>query len=156
MDTALVYLGVQEIGSNDGPDVAHFLASVGLNPGYAWCAAFVSFCFDAAGDLVLPSVRSARAQDFITRRSIDAKEVKRGRIKPTFGWLVVFKKGNSRMGHVAFVIWWNGRCGVTIEGNTSSGVYGNQRDGDGIWVRNRCIETASRFRITHFTPFQYQ
>ncbi len=155
LDTALTYIGIQEIGSNEGPEVSAFLASVGLNPGYAWCAAFVSFCFDAVEGIEMPVVRSARAQDFITSQSYTAKQVMHHRVDPTFGWLAVFKKGNGPFGHVVFVIYWYGRCGVTVEGNTSSGAFGNQRDGDGVWVRNRCIESGNPFRITHFTPFRY-
>ena len=103
-----------------------------------------------------PRTRSAVAQDFITRLSIDAKDVARYRVTPTFGWLVVFKNGNGPFGHVGFVIYWYGRCGVTIEGNTSSGAFGSQREGDGIFIRNRCIEDGNPFRITHFTPFRYE
>lgn len=43
-------LGVTEIplGSNKGPNVKAYLASVGLNEGYSWCAAFVYWCFQQA------------------------------------------------------------------------------------------------------------
>ncbi|KKL50352.1 hypothetical protein LCGC14_2306380, partial [marine sediment metagenome] len=123
LDTALVYLNMEEVGSNEGPEVSAFLASVGLNPGYAWCAAFASFCLDKAPGLTLPVVRSARAQDFITRRSLPAKQVKHHRVDPTFGWLIVWKRGNGPFGHVGLVIYWYGRCGITIEGNTSSGQF---------------------------------
>jgi len=151
LDTALVYLGAQEIGMNDGPEVAVFLASVGLSPGFAWCAAYVSFCLEAAR-VTLPVVRSARAQDFITHDSIEAQYAAHYRVNPAMGSLVVWKKGNGPFGHVGIVIYWYGRCGVTVEGNTSSGQFGNQRDGDGVWVRTRCIEAGNAFRITHFTP----
>lgn len=155
IDTAFSYLGTQEIGSNEGPEVSKFLKSVGLNPGYAWCAAYVSFCFDAADNTVLPKVRSARAQAFITNRSHDASDILRHKVRPKMGWVLVWKNGNGPYGHVGFVVSWHGRCGVTVEGNTSSGVYGSQREGDGIWLRVRCIEPANKFRITHFTETVY-
>lgn len=49
-DAAVAYvltlLGIHEIGGNNrGPDVERFLASVGLGPGFAWCAALVFYVF---------------------------------------------------------------------------------------------------------------
>lgn len=38
-------LGAAETSTNAGPQVNQYLASVGLNPGYAWCAAFVYWVF---------------------------------------------------------------------------------------------------------------
>lgn len=143
-----------EIGENDGPDVSRYLGSVGLPAGYAWCAAFMAWCLDAGGNTDLPAVRSARARDYITRRSVEARDVALGRVTPTFGWLVIFKRGNRGLGHIGLVIWWSGRCGITIEGNTSSGVYGSQADGDGVWIRQRCYEAGAHFSITHFTPYR--
>jgi hypothetical protein len=35
-------------GSNSGPMVDEYLRSVGLDPGFAWCAAFVYWCFEQA------------------------------------------------------------------------------------------------------------
>ena len=35
----------QPKGSNRGPMVDKYLASVGLQPGYAWCQAFVYWCY---------------------------------------------------------------------------------------------------------------
>jgi hypothetical protein len=36
------------IGSNRGPMVNEYLKAVGLNPGYAWCQAFVYWCYNEA------------------------------------------------------------------------------------------------------------
>lgn len=49
---ALTQLGVKEQppGSNSGPEVSGYLFAVGLNPGYAWCAAFVYWCFLKAAE----------------------------------------------------------------------------------------------------------
>ena len=43
-------IGVMEepVGSNKGPEVNEYLKSVGLGPGYYWCAAFVYWCFNEA------------------------------------------------------------------------------------------------------------
>ncbi len=50
---------------------------------------------------------------------------------------------------------WYGRCAWSIEGNTSSGTAGSQRDGDGVYRRLRCIEPGSYFRIVGFAPVSY-
>lgn len=43
-------VGVMEVppGSNKGPQVDAYLKSVGLDPGFYWCAAFVYWCFQQA------------------------------------------------------------------------------------------------------------
>jgi hypothetical protein len=38
----------QPKGSNSGPRVNQYLKAVGLNPGYAWCQAFVYWCYAEA------------------------------------------------------------------------------------------------------------
>src|SRR5690606_29450817 len=43
-------VGVREAtGNNDGPRVAEYLRYCGLDEGYEWCAAFVSWCHGRAG-----------------------------------------------------------------------------------------------------------
>lgn len=64
LSIASQYVGVKETARNSGPEIDLFLAAVGLRPGYAWCAAFVYFCFMRASaklGLVNPCPRSARA-----------------------------------------------------------------------------------------------
>jgi hypothetical protein len=39
-------------GSNRGEMVDEYLRSVGLSPGYAWCQAFVYWCFAEAAELM--------------------------------------------------------------------------------------------------------
>lgn len=59
-------VGVMEVpaGSNSGPRVNQYLASVGEPPGLAWCAAFVYWCFEEAASVVKipnPAIRTAGA-----------------------------------------------------------------------------------------------
>lgn len=154
-DTAWAYVGTTEVGTNCGPEVRAFLASTGLGCGYPWCAAFVSYALTRAGADV-PRVRSAATRRFILRESIDARRVLRGQHRPKAGTLVVWRKGNTPYGHIGIVMGWDRACGSTVEGNTSSGNRGHQRDGDGVWHRWRCIHPGSYFRITHFTPVEYR
>jgi hypothetical protein len=154
LEIALDQVGTTESGINGGAAVDRYLASVGLGTGYPYCAAFVSWAIDSA-DVCTPSVRSARAQAFITDRSINAKHVLRGSYEPSSGDILIFKKGNTIYGHVGFVIRWDEKHGHTVEANTSPGDTGRQRDGDGVWIRERSIQPLNYFRITHFTPVRY-
>lgn len=64
LSIAISYLGTKETGPNTGPDVDLFLASVGLNPGHPWCAAFLHYVFMVASarlGLVNPCPRTAGA-----------------------------------------------------------------------------------------------
>lgn len=46
---AQTQIGVHEQGGNNkGPEVDEYLRSVGLEPGNAWCAAFLFWCFSQA------------------------------------------------------------------------------------------------------------
>lgn len=154
VDTAQSYVGVTEQppGSNEGDAVEMFLASVDLGEGYAWCAAFVSYVLDAA-DAKRPAIRSAGATDFLdARRTIDATDALRGTESVPAGALSVHRRGNSWKGHIGIVRYWQRQCGGTIEGNTSPGEAGSQRDGQGVWPRRRCLTPGSYFRIVGFVP----
>tara|TARA_R110000868_G_scaffold176609_1_gene414471 strand:- start:8151 stop:8600 length:450 start_codon:yes stop_codon:yes gene_type:complete len=149
-------VGVQEFGNNEGPEIEMFLASVHLGKGNPYCAAYVSFCLaQATPGPYNPTVRSGLARKFKTRDAVKASLVLRGlEVKP--GWIVGWEKGNTVYGHLGIVIKWDGQCGETVEANTSSGTFGSQRDGDGVWIRKRCIEPGNYFRITWFTPVEYE
>ena len=157
LDTALAYVGTVERGGNNrGPRVERFLRSVGLGPGNPWCAAYVSYVLNAAGvraplDGRQRVIRSGLASRFITARSIRASEALRG-VKPVPpGAVVVWRRGNGPYGHAGFAVTWDGASGETVEGNTSSGRAGSQRDGDGVWRRERRITPGRYFRIVSFT-----
>lgn len=156
LETALSFEGVTELtGANDGPDIKRFLAAVGLNAGNPYCAAFISFCLDSAR-VDRPKVRSGLASHFITGNSTPAREVLRGTVEIFPGTILIWRKGNTIYGHAGFVISQEGPARfTTIEANTGAGAYGNQRDGDGVWRREREIQPGSYFRITDFTRVQY-
>lgn len=65
INVAVAELGVTEVGGNNrGPRVNQYLASVGLDPGYSWCASFVFWCFRQAAQqlgIVNPCPRTAGA-----------------------------------------------------------------------------------------------
>lgn len=160
VDTALTYFGPKELAKeNHGPDIKKFLASVGLDQGYPYCAAFVSYCLDAPADNVkYPRVRSALSTDFITGRSIDAKKVMRGQVTIPAGSIHIMPKGETGSGHTGFVLLdWSGRTGIVIDANTGTGLSGeSERDGQGVWIRQRQIYTTCYFCIKEFTLVNYE
>jgi len=157
--TAHSQIGVQELGNNAGPEVAAYLEAVGLGIGNPYCAAFVSWTLEQQEEtntpVSFPRIRSGLATKFITRRSMRASEVLRGTKQPQPGDIIIWKKGNTIFGHAGLVLEWDGACGTTIEANTSSGTYGSQRNGDGVYQRERCVQPGNHFRIVSFTPVTY-
>lgn len=160
VDTALTYFGRKEVEQeNHGPDIEKFLASVGLEEGYPYCAAFVSYCLEQPQkDIQLPRVRSALSTDFITDRSIDAKKVLRGQVTVPAGAIHIMPKGETGSGHTGFVLKkWTGATGLVIDANTSTGLEGtSERNGQGVWIRQRQIYSSCYFCIKEFTLVRYE
>jgi hypothetical protein len=166
LDTARTYVGITENpkDSNRGVEVERFLAAVGLKPtqdgtgkwrSFPWCAAFVSYCLDQAGNVSFPTIRSAGARRFITRQSIRANVVQRGTARIEPGTLVIWKAKRDPQdpsGHIGMVIDWQGQQGITVEGNTVAGEAGDQREGGGVFERKRMLSPGNAFRIVSFTP----
>ena len=162
LDTARSYVGtVEPNGQNEGPKVVReALSSVGLGPGYPYCAAFVSWCLDK-GDAERPDIRTALATSFLdAQRNVEAKQVRRGAVTLRKGGIIVWREGSSKFGHTGFVYHddlapsqgWVNQCAYTVEANTTPSDSGNQREGQGIWTRHRCILPTSYFRIVGFVP----
>ena len=147
------YVGVTELPNtnNRSPEIDYWNKRLRIPMGSSYCAAFVSFVLDSAG-VQVPSVRSGVAQHFITNKSISAARVLDKRNIIPAGSIVVWKRGETWMGHVGIVTHdWSGPTGKTIEANTSPTDAGSQADGDGVWRKRRTINPTAFFRITHFT-----
>lgn len=167
LDSVLTQVGVVEHGRNNGQSVRRYLRATGLGPGYAWCAALTSWGLKVANvdgpkDSRGRVVRTAGARQFNSATgTISARLVLRGSQSPPPGSIATWQRGSGWQGHSGLVVrddnarvrgvGWYLRCGLTVEGNTSSGQRGSQRDGDGVYRRERCIDPGSYFRITHFT-----
>ena len=133
------------LGSNSGTMVDKYLASVGLKPGYPWCAAFVCWCIQAAAkDLSVEHdvPVTAWTPDFEKAPGF-TKDV--STMYPGDLFLLHF---NGRIRHVGFVknlIPKNPGWYETIEGNTnaSGGV-------EGVEVGNRKRRMANTYGIVTF------
>lgn len=109
-----------------------------------WCMAFVSMCFDLAGEI--DAINGFSYNTDVTIRKNPGKFVSVANAKP--GDVVIFNwDGNATTDHVGIVEKNLGR-GVlqTIEGNTSSGSRGSQSAGNGVWRRQRSAAIAKVIR----------
>lgn len=131
LEVAKTQLNVREkTGHNDGEAVESYLKSVGLGKGYAWCAAFVYWCFNQASkqlEIDNPLYKTAGVMDHWNKA--ESKRV----INPQEGDIFIMDFGRGK-GHTGFVINGDGDRIITLEGNTNDG---GSREGDGVYKRNR-------------------
>lgn len=110
---AIQQIGQQEQprGSNKGPMVNEYLAAVGLQPGYAWCQAFVYWCYENASKdngSENPVVRTAGVYDCwnkskgnpnVHRRCIEPTEIP----QPGDQFILLFSNGSGHTGIVEHI-----------------------------------------------------
>lgn len=125
----------EEFGPNHGKYVDDFLKSCGLGSGYPWCAASINWVCEALG---VPNPDKSDAAVIGWRNWAKAN----GRLKfiPARGRLCGYLHANGT-GHIGIVRSVEGSLVRSIEGNTSSGAAGSQRDGDGLYRRTRAAKT---------------
>ena len=132
-DTYYSQVGVREAtGRNDGKQVEQYLKSVGLGKGYAWCSAFVRWCFDKCGvkttiNAMALSTHSVKRLVYFKGHFI--KEPKQGDV------FTLYYPHLKRIGHTGFhdkKI--NDKIFKSVEGNTNSA---GSREGDGVYVKYR-------------------
>ncbi len=151
------YVGIHETpkNSNRGPEIDQFSRHLGVPLGSSYCASFGSFVLDSAR-VSYPVIRSAVATQFITDKSIPAKDVLMGRVQLQGGEIAIWRNGYSWQGHFGFVKTQLSLSSLrTIEANTSPSAAGSQRDGGGIYLKTRTIVPTDHFRIIYFTPVYY-
>lgn len=150
------YVGVKGEGprGNHGAEIRRFQESTWLEgTGWPWCAAFVSYVFQVAArdeGFALVSIdalpRTPRAYDFDTvwaqRNSALVFSPRQKKIRPRRGDIVVFN-----FSHVGIIARAPGTGGIveTVEGNTSPGNTGSQRDGAGVYRRRRNVSLVRNF-----------
>lgn len=125
IDSALQEIGVQEAtGNNDGPRVEAYLRYVGLGKGYAWCAAFVSWCYGRAGR---PLPRNAWSPALFPKaRRYTAAQIGQGSIRQA-DLFAIYSSSLGRIDHVGLVRQQKGSWIVTVEGNSSDKVLSKRR-----------------------------
>jgi hypothetical protein len=130
--------------SNRGPEVSLYLRRAGVSPGFAWCCAFVYWCFDEAALAQArpnPMVRTAGCLDHWNRapsrgasRLMKSQAVANPeRVRPGMVFIMDFGGGRGHTGLVESV---NGGFITTIEGNTDAS---KTREGGGVYRLTRKI-----------------
>ena len=160
VDVAIEEIGTREVGiSNCGPRVDLYKAATNLPPheSWAWCAAFVDWCVREAAvragvqfsrTFMRPTTAGAWALEAWSLKQDNSTWTKRkpGRdIKP--GDIIVFT-----FSHCGIAVSEPDDTGhfETVEGNTSVGDAGSQRDGGGVHRRTRRttqVRSRIRFRV---------
>lgn len=108
--------------------------------GQPWCAMFVSWCFDQAGAAKLAAASCAKGFAYCPAGAGWYQQQGAWGTSPKVGAVVFFRfpGGPARIHHVGIVTGINPDGSIdTIEGNTSRGSGGSQRDGGGVWRRRR-------------------
>lgn len=148
VNVAISQLGVMEDppGSNKGPIVNQYLASVGLPPGLFWCAAFVYWCFDKAAvkngranplvktGHVMTHWNKTKGKKILTAEAVDKPSL----IKP--GHIFMMNTGGSS-GHTGIIEKVDGGFVHTIEGNSNNA---GSRNGIGVFRLQRKIAKINR------------
>lgn len=136
-------VGVSEAtGHNDGRSVEMYLRSVGLGKGYAWCAAFVRWCFDSAH--VRTKINGAAASCYSKSLAVYAngKTIREPKTGDVF---TLWYNSLGRIGHTGF---YHSRLNSTVfmscEGNTGQGgaVDVGSREGDGVYKKYRSFKAT--------------
>jgi len=140
-------VGVKEVppGSNRGPRVEEYLKSVHLGAGYAWCAAFVYWCFEQAAvslNRVNPLPRTASCLDHWNKTNGIKISSQKAIEDPSLiepGDIFIIKYRGIR-GHTGIVVGISDDCINTIEGNTN--IF-HSSEGDGVLEQQRKIESIN-------------
>jgi hypothetical protein len=126
----IVAIAAKEIGvreatdNNDGPRVEEYLAYTDLGKGYAWCAAFVSWCYGKAGRDAPRNAWSPAL--FPNVRCYTKEQIQREAVRPAelFG---IYSQRLGRINHVGIVRKLEGRYILTVEGNVANRVLSKRR-----------------------------
>lgn len=157
IEIAAAEIGVREAtGNNDGERVETYLAYTGLGKGYAWCAAFVSWCYGQAGfaeprnswsPALFPNARTYCRGDACADLKISAK------VKPAdiFG---IYSRSAKRINHVGLVRSIERKYLLTIEGNVENRVLSKRRHLSTVYALANWITDGNKIinneTYTHF------
>lgn len=165
LDVMAHYLYVREATNrNDHPVIERWLRKLGLPPRQSWCMAAVIGCYDEAAGGRGPLPRSGRCatvlrlakRDQLRFKVIQPRQILAGAYQLQPGDVTIWASGRVDAaqdfnGHTGLVI--SQRSPQTFfsrEGNTQPGPGGNQREGGGLYDRQRSLGLASSFAVQGF------
>lgn len=150
----------EKTGKNDGYKVEQYLKSVNLRRGNPYCAAFQYYVFMKINDSLslnksIPIAKTGLANGIY---NVAKKNGSKGVYEAKINDLIVWKYPDSYSGHIERIIKVKrGGWVTTIAGNTSNGKTGSQREGNGVFIRERNIyHPIGRMRIRGLIGFNYE
>jgi hypothetical protein len=133
-ETYTSQIGIHEAtGKNDGSVVESYQKAAGIHKGDAWCAAFVTWCFEQCG-IATAVTWPAWSPSWFTK-NIVWKQAKGSTPQQADVFGIWFQR-KKRIAHVGFIDNWNqsDKCVMTVEGNTNEA---GSREGDGVYRKRR-------------------
>lgn len=134
--------------SNRGERVEMYLKAAHLQPGNPYCASFIVWCLKECiralnldRDKFMPFPSQGNANKFFDFAKATGKEVlPNPKVGDLLVWYNILKPWKGHIGIIVEInVGGNSNCVLTVEGNTSSDVKGNQRDGDGVYLKKRYL-----------------
>ncbi|NJK69335.1 MAG: alpha/beta fold hydrolase [Microcoleus sp. SU_5_3] len=149
LNVARSYIGVREQGGdNRGRQVEEFQRAIGGAAAEAWCMSFAQYCIKAAESETQANSQVTQSEHCLTVWNGSPSQLRSSRPEP--GSLVIWRHGNSSKGHVGIVEAVNSDgTFTTIEGNTSDS-SGINREGDGVYRKQRDLDGAGDMRVVGF------
>lgn len=145
---ALSCVGVKEVGGdNRGPMVELFQSVVSSPKGQSWCADFVQSCI--AYVEAVKGVQSPLTDADFVLKLWDDNRAYHAVTPPRRGDLILWRFGDTIQGHCGIVLGGDSLRYQTVEGNTSDST-GIDRNGDGVYPKNRAKGGSSTFRELGF------
>lgn len=134
-------LGVRESGGNNqGWKVEQYLQSVGLGPGYAWCAAYVHWNLEQCG---IRTPITAWAGSAYNQKNVVYSQRKFQKSVRSGDVFVLYSIRTKRIAHTGFVRERvNDRFYMTNEGNAARDGAVNPYDGDGVYEKIRSFNAT--------------
>lgn len=140
MEVALSQFNVKELtGKNDGPAVEEYLKSTGLGSGYAWCMAFVYWCYNYASELTNianPLIKTAG----VLKQWNEIDKKYKSILLPKVGSIFIMDFGKGT-GHTGIVTKVNATTIETIEGNSNTA---GSREGNQVGKNTRTIKSINK------------
>jgi hypothetical protein len=126
---AVSQIGVHEQGGNNtGPEVDLYLASVGLDPGFSWCASFVYYCFKQAAQQLALTNPCPKTGAGLRLWKLADTGWKDSNPVPGAIYVLDHGSGTSHVGLIETVD--SGNVLTEISGNTNRS---GSRNGDSVW-----------------------
>lgn len=162
IDTATTFVGLRETESNAAfNDAARSKKLIAAFKRVPWWASGAPYCaaFDGAVVIITAEALGLDPSGFLKHWTAHCMtNVRKMRelgylvTNPKEGALWLARHGDTDSGHAGLIASYGSVNMATVEGNTSSGNAGSQRNGDGIFARTRDIRQNGNLKTMGFVP----